>query len=66
MSKKLWTSEVVNEQGVIALKGQVDSPEIREAAEEIAANQSGVSAVINMLEVKPKTRSFWNSAIPLR
>ena len=44
---------VVNEQGLVTLKGQVDSPEVKEAAEEIAAQQPGVISVVNALEVKP-------------
>ena len=44
---------VVNEQGLVTLKGQVDSPEVEEAAEQIAAQQPGVISVVNALEVKP-------------
>jgi len=44
---------ILNEQGLVTLKGQVDSPEIKEAAEEIAAQQPGVISVVNALEVKP-------------
>jgi osmotically-inducible protein OsmY len=49
---KLTAIEVTNEQGVITLKGQVDSPETREMAEEIAAHYPGVSTVINALKVE--------------
>lgn len=45
--------EVISEQGVVILKGQVDSPKVREAAEEITAEQPGVISVVNALEVKP-------------
>lgn len=44
---------VVNEQGLVTLKGQVDSPEVKEAAEEITAQQPGVVSVVSALEVKP-------------
>lgn len=43
---------VVNERGVVSLKGQVDDPNTREAAEKIARRQPGVADVINDLEVK--------------
>jgi len=45
--------DVISEQGVVTLKGQVDSVEIRDAAEEIAEKQPGVVSVINALEVEP-------------
>jgi osmotically-inducible protein OsmY len=50
---ELAVIEVINTQGIVTLKGQVDSPEVREAAEEIAAQQPGAISVINALEVKP-------------
>jgi len=37
--------------GVVTLRGQVDAPEVREAAAEIAAAQHGVTAVVNELTV---------------
>jgi osmotically-inducible protein OsmY len=43
---------VINERGVVTLKGQVDGPDTREAAERIARRQPGVLDVINDLEVK--------------
>ena len=43
---------VINEHGVVSLKGQVGDPNTREAAEEIARRQPGVVDVINELEVK--------------
>lgn len=46
--------EVVSDRGVVTLSGTVDSMEIREAAQEIAAKQPGVVAVINALEVRPR------------
>jgi osmotically-inducible protein OsmY len=49
---KLTAVEVANEQGVVTLKGQVDSPETREMAEEIAAHYPGVNTVINALKVE--------------
>jgi osmotically-inducible protein OsmY len=43
---------VLNEHGVVTLKGRVDDPNTRDAAEEIARRQPGVVDVINELEVK--------------
>jgi hypothetical protein len=43
---------VLNEHGVVTLEGQVDDPNTREVAEEIARRQPGVVDVINDLEVK--------------
>ena len=51
--------EVLNASGIVTLKGQVDSAEIREAAEEIAANQPGVLSVVNALEVQPDDDTRW-------
>jgi osmotically-inducible protein OsmY len=45
--------DVVNERGVITLKGKVDSVGVYEAAEGIAAEQAGVLSVVNALEVEP-------------
>lgn len=45
--------EVINEQGIVTLRGEVDSAEVRAVAEEIAASQPGVLSVVNALEVKP-------------
>lgn len=45
--------DVVVRQGIVTLTGQVDSQEIKEAAEEIAAAQEGIVEVINEIEVKP-------------
>jgi osmotically-inducible protein OsmY len=44
--------EVVNELGVVTLKGQVDSLMIRETAGKIASQQRGVTRVINDLCVE--------------
>ncbi len=44
--------EVIDERGVITLQGEVDDPETREAAEAIAAEQTGVISVVNTLQVK--------------
>jgi osmotically-inducible protein OsmY len=49
----LSTIDVVNERGLITLKGKVDSVEVYEAAEGIAAEQTGVVSVVNALEVEP-------------
>jgi osmotically-inducible protein OsmY/uncharacterized protein YrrD len=54
--------EVINEQGIVTLKGAVDSAEIREAAKEIAAGQSGVLSVVNALEVEPDKYTEWLTA----
>ena len=43
--------DVVNEQGLITLTGTVNSPEMRQAADEIARRQDGVITVINDLKV---------------
>lgn len=51
--------EVLNKSGIVTLKGQVDTAEIRAAAEEIAANQPGVLSVVNALEVKPDGDTRW-------
>jgi hyperosmotically inducible protein len=44
--------EVTSEQGVVTLRGLVDSTQIRDAAAEIAAEQPGVLSVLNELEVQ--------------
>lgn len=49
---ELSTIEVVSERGLVTLKGQVDSEEIRQAAVEVAGEQPGVVKVISALEVK--------------
>jgi osmotically-inducible protein OsmY len=54
--------EIVNERGVVTLKGKVDSAKVREAAEEIAAEQPGVLSVVNALEVKPDDYTQWFTA----
>jgi osmotically-inducible protein OsmY len=61
---------VENGKGVITLTGQVDSVEIYEAAEEIAAGQPGVLSVVNALEVEPDAdteslRAWWLSMMML-
>lgn len=43
---------VANDRGMITLTGTVDSVEKRDAAEEIARQQSGVLTVINELKVE--------------
>lgn len=51
---ELATIEVRNHRsGVITLTGRVDSPEIAEAAVEIASEQPGVLSVIDELKVEP-------------
>lgn len=44
--------EVIDERGVITLDGEVNDPATRDAANEIAAAQSGVTAVVNLLRVR--------------
>jgi osmotically-inducible protein OsmY len=61
--------DVASEHGVITLKGRVDTVEIREAAEEIAADQDGAISVVNGLQVGPDEHSEALkplSAIPAR
>ena len=44
--------EVANERGIVTLTGTVDSDETRQAAEEIARQQTGVISVVNELKVE--------------
>ena len=46
--------DVVSEQGLVTLTGRVDSHQVRQAAEEIAAGQAGVLDVINDLAIASK------------
>jgi osmotically-inducible protein OsmY len=48
--------QVTAEQGVVTLKGNVDSAEVRYAAKEVAAQQPGVISVVNELEIVPELR----------
>ncbi len=43
--------EVIDENGMITLDGEVDSMETRSAAKEIAAAQPGVTTVVDLLKV---------------
>ena len=43
--------EVINENGLITLVGEVDSRETRQAVEQTIANEPGVISVINNLKV---------------
>ena len=43
--------EVINQQGIITLAGEVDSFETAQAAEEIVSQQEGVFQVVNDLHV---------------
>jgi osmotically-inducible protein OsmY len=45
--------EVIAEQGIVTLRGQVPSREVRVAAEEIAKGKDGVVQVINDLSIEP-------------
>ncbi|MCJ7702213.1 MAG: BON domain-containing protein [Anaerolineales bacterium] len=44
--------EVIDDRGIVTLRGQVDSVEILQAALEIAESQPGVFRVINGLSIK--------------
>jgi uncharacterized protein YrrD len=48
---ELAVIDVASEQGVITLKGEADEKQIREAAEEISANQPGVTSVKNLIKL---------------
>ena len=53
---ELSAIEVGNHQGgVVTLRGVVDSDEVRDAAEELAAAEPGVVSVVNELKVRPDT-----------
>ena len=54
--------EVLNEGGVVTLKGQVDSVDIQKAAIEVAAGQPGVLSVVNALEVESDADTEWLAA----
>ncbi len=43
--------DVVNERGIVTLKGTVDKENIRQTAEMIARKQAGVITVINEIKV---------------
>lgn len=43
--------EVINQNGILTLKGHVKNDKIREAAENIAMQQPGVVSVINELKI---------------
>jgi uncharacterized protein YrrD len=47
--------EVVHDQGVITLMGEVDNELAHIAAEEIAHRHQGITSVVNALEVRPKS-----------
>ncbi|MDF1515082.1 MAG: BON domain-containing protein [Anaerolineae bacterium] len=51
--------EVVNNNGVITLKGNVDTADIKATAEEIASQQSGVISVINDIRIEPDENVNW-------
>lgn len=44
--------EVVNENGMITLMGEVEDAETRQTAEQLVKNESGVLSVANNLKVK--------------
>ena len=45
-----YSIEVIEENGLVTLRGEVDSQEASQAAEEIARTQEGVIEVVNELE----------------
>ncbi len=45
--------EVINENGLITLTGEVDSPATRQAIRQIVGNEPGVISVINNIRVTP-------------
>ena len=58
--------DVAFQQGIATLTGEVTSLEARRAAEEIAAQQPHVIAVINNLEVQPETIGEEMVAVPMQ
>jgi osmotically-inducible protein OsmY len=46
--------EVINENGLITLVGEVDSSEIRQAIRQVVANEPGVISVVNNLRITAK------------
>lgn len=44
--------ELINENGVITIIGEVDNLEVRQAVREVVENQPGVLSVVNNLKVK--------------
>lgn len=51
--------EVTCEKGVVTLRGVVDSSQIRDAAQEIAAEQPGVLSVANDLAIQADEHTAW-------
>lgn len=43
--------ELINENGLITLSGEVDTPETRQAIRQIVANEPGVISVFNNLKI---------------
>ncbi|MAU00117.1 MAG: hypothetical protein CL608_23500 [Anaerolineaceae bacterium] len=43
--------EIINENGLITLTGEVDTPETRQAIRQIVSNQPGVISVVNNLKI---------------
>ncbi|MGB7876965.1 MAG: BON domain-containing protein [Anaerolineales bacterium] len=50
------TIDVISDQGIVTLLGEVESSEIAQAAEEIARSPDGVIKVINSLIIKSRNR----------
>lgn len=48
------TIDVIDEHGIVTLRGTVDREHIRQAAEEIARKQEGVITVINEIKIKAR------------
>lgn len=49
-----YNIEVIDENGVVTLKGKVPSEEVAEIAQEIAEEQQGVITVVNAMEIVPE------------
>ncbi len=47
-----FSIEVIDENGIVTLRGEVDSEEANQAAEEIASMQEGVIEVVDDLEIE--------------
>lgn len=43
--------EIINENGLITLAGEVDTPETRQAIRQTVSNQPGVISVVNNLKI---------------
>jgi osmotically-inducible protein OsmY len=65
-----WELVVLEENGIITLRGRVPTAKYREAMEKIAQNQEGVVSVLNQVDVdsslmEDETELEMNAKIPL-